>query len=425
VEAKVASAGTDNPDPGFVDFARRQYGTQQSSDAGLRADALVSQTNGEVMNDAGVPYGAGDNVAYNEKSLGNGRSLVTWNPDQESAPVIPGKTMASEGWVTSRESPQDPWVSERIYVDNGASTSAPEASGTFYGVNTGGPELTAPDDLSYLLSSTRPGRFLSGVGSAFSSLPDQVQGIGMEVDRTFTDGFDRTTAWLADQMGIGGNEAPSAQSRFFQSVDQNGLGLTVGSGVTDILRGTLDPLRAAYLGDDRAMGQATGMMLIGAATSRVGGVGFKGELADSEAAVARVGGKPEWLVRVEQGNAFNAERSVVYPYNEVYINKPTSSGYYRLDSYNPSAGEIVSRKFTQLSDIQEQTALNYINEIPTKYPVGGTIANVPSSGGLAGQVLQGQYILEVPMQVRPIPQSVLDAANRAGVLIRDINGKVH
>ena len=96
-----------------------------------------------------------------------------------------------------------------------------------------------------------------------------------------------------------------------------------------------------------------------------------------------------------------------------------------MDSYDPAAGEIVSRKFTQLSDVQESTAVRYINEISAKYPVNGVVADVPSSGDLSGQLLRGQYYLEVPVQAGPIPQSVLDAANRQGVLIRDINGKVY
>jgi hypothetical protein len=50
---------------------------------------------------------------------------------------------------------------------------------------------------------------------------------------------------------------------------------------------------------------------------------------------------------------------------------------------------------------------------------------VPSSEALAGSTLQGQYILEVPVQVNPVPQAVLDSANNAGVLIRDINGKIY
>jgi len=146
---------------------------------------------------------------------------------------------------------------------------------------------------------------------------------------------------------------------------------------------------------------------------------------DEVAPGATVSSRPRWLQRLDDGNAFNVERAAVYPYNEVYISKPGGTGYYRLDSYNPAAGEIVSRKYTQLADIQPETALGYINEIPSKYPTGGAIANVPSSGQLSGQLLQGQYILEVPVQARPIPPSVLDAANRAGVLIRDVNGRIY
>lgn len=135
--------------------------------------------------------------------------------------------------------------------------------------------------------------------------------------------------------------------------------------------------------------------------------------------------KPEWLERIERGNQFNKDRASAYPHNEVYINKPDGSGYYRLDSYNPAKGEIVSRKYTQLGDVQENTALSYVKEVTDKYPPGAKIANVPSSGQLAGQKLAGQPVLEVPVQAKPIPQSVLDAADEAGVLIRDVNGKIY
>jgi hypothetical protein len=141
--------------------------------------------------------------------------------------------------------------------------------------------------------------------------------------------------------------------------------------------------------------------------------------------VERVSSRPQWLRRLDASNAFNPERAVAYPYNEVYINKPGGAGYYRLDSYSPAAGEIVSRKFTQFADMQPQTALGCINEIYAKYPVGGVVANVPSSGRLSGQILRGQYILEVSVQERPIAPSVLDGANRAGVLIRDVNGRIY
>jgi hypothetical protein len=157
-----------------------------------------------------------------------------------------------------------------------------------------------------------------------------------------------------------------------------------------------------------------------------GAPGANSTVVDAAANTVRAGSsRPAWLARLDAGNDFNAARSSAYPYNEVYIDSPKGSGYTRLDSYDPVAGEIISRKFTQLSSVQEKTAFNYINELPAKYPVNGKIANVPTSGSLAGQPLLGQHILEVPVQTNPIPQSVLDAANRAGVLIRDVNGHVH
>jgi len=134
--------------------------------------------------------------------------------------------------------------------------------------------------------------------------------------------------------------------------------------------------------------------------------------------------KPAWLQRLDEGNAFNKAQSPRYPHNEVYIEKP-GGGYYRLDSYNPRTGEIVSRKFTQFGDIQESTGLSYLNELAKKYAPGSKIADVPSSASLAGQRLRGRMILEVPVQLGQIPQSVLDASNRLGIVIRDVNGRVY
>ena len=166
-----------------------------------------------------------------------------------------------------------------------------------------------------------------------------------------------------------------------------------------------------------------------------GGVGAAGiltvgknaaEIAAAKAEVTTVSSaKPGWLQNVQAGNKFNAEQSKNYPYNELYVNKPNGNGYYRVDSYNPATGEIVSRKFTQFADITEATATSYIREAVNKYPAGATIANVPSSGKLAGSQMDGSNILEVPPQMKPIPQSVLNAAKQADVIIRDTNGKVY
>ena len=136
------------------------------------------------------------------------------------------------------------------------------------------------------------------------------------------------------------------------------------------------------------------------------------------------GSRPQWLQKLDEGTAFNKQQASKYPYNEVYV-YGKNNDYVRLDSYNPQAGEIVSRKFTQLSDIKPSTGISYVNEIGNKYAPGVKIANVPSSGALAGQPLQGQMILEVPVQNKAIPQTVLDAANKAKIIIRDVNGKVY
>ena len=152
-----------------------------------------------------------------------------------------------------------------------------------------------------------------------------------------------------------------------------------------------------------------------------GGGALRGE--QLELGLTSTSAKPAWLQKVEAGNNFDRTQAPQYPYNEVYIDK--GSGYVRLDSYNPAAGEIVSRKYTQFSQIQTTTGIKYVNELSSKYPPGATIANVPSNGNLAGQQLQGQMILEIPPQAGAIPQPVLDAAENANVIIRDASGKIY
>ena len=62
---------------------------------------------------------------------------------------------------------------------------------------------------------------------------------------------------------------------------------------------------------------------------------------------------------------FNEERAKFYPFNEVYLeapkkatkvagDSPAKHKYVRLDSYNPHVGEIVSRKYTQLSEVSKE-----------------------------------------------------------------------
>ena len=143
--------------------------------------------------------------------------------------------------------------------------------------------------------------------------------------------------------------------------------------------------------------------------------------------------------------AFNKARAKFYPYNEVYLEapkkainlpegSPTKHQYVRLDSYNPHTGEIVSRKYTQLSEVSEETAIRYLKELSDKYAPGSIIADVPSNRtGLnkgifevnQGDKLKGQMVLEVPVQGKVVPKRVIDYANKHYIKIRDINGKIY
>ena len=143
--------------------------------------------------------------------------------------------------------------------------------------------------------------------------------------------------------------------------------------------------------------------------------------------------------------AFNKARAKFYPYNEVYLEapkkainlpegSPTKHQYVRLDSYNPHTGEIVSRKYTQLSEVSEETAIRYLKELSDKYAPGSIIADVPSNRtGLnkdifevnQGRDLKGQMILEVPVQKKPIPQNVINYADKLRIKIRNTNNKLY
>ncbi len=90
----------------------------------------------------------------------------------------------------------------------------------------------------------------------------------------------------------------------------------------------------------------------------------------------------------------------------------------RLVSY-VSGREIVSRKYTQLSEISEETAKRYIAEIERKYSPGTLLAD--------GRRLDGVPYLEVPFQSHSIPRAILDYANTftPRIKIRDVTGFVY
>ena len=152
-----------------------------------------------------------------------------------------------------------------------------------------------------------------------------------------------------------------------------------------------------------------------------------------------------WIKQILEGIAFNKERAPFYPYNEVYLESPkagkraagkssTKYQYVRLDSYNPRMGEIVSRKYTQLSEISEKTAIGYLKELSEKYSPGSVIADVPSNrvganAGIfeenGGKTLRGRMILEVPVQEEPVPERVLRYAAKEKIKIRDTEGTIY
>ncbi|GAB3438040.1 hypothetical protein GCM10027570_00840 [Streptomonospora sediminis] len=144
--------------------------------------------------------------------------------------------------------------------------------------------------------------------------------------------------------------------------------------------------------------------------------------------------KPDWLVDAEAGNDFNKRREPHYTElggaNEVHVGERTPGNQYRrLDSYIPEQ-EIVSRKYTQLSEIQESTAFGYLQDLFTNYPPGTVIADTPTNrrdlgDSAIGTRLSGDMILEVPIQKFPVPNRILEKAEDLGIIIRDEAGNVH
>ena len=133
---------------------------------------------------------------------------------------------------------------------------------------------------------------------------------------------------------------------------------------------------------------------------------------------------PEWLrEKWEEGNNFNKENRPRYQYNEVEVQGTNKN--YRVDSYNPNEA-IVSRKYTQLSEVKEKTAIGYINELNYKYPSGAVITDSSfNPAAIRGQPMVGSLYLEVPVQNNPVPQSIIDFANSKGITIIDIKGTVY
>ncbi len=137
-----------------------------------------------------------------------------------------------------------------------------------------------------------------------------------------------------------------------------------------------------------------------------------------------------WLVRMQAGRAFDKAQAARYRFNQIYVTKDTGKGYWILDSYGPfdpalGAGP-VSRKFTQLADIEVESARRMLQEAHRKYRPGMRFPDVRSRpGDLRDATIQGQLWLEIPVQTKAIPNGILSKASELSIKIRDIEGKVH
>lgn len=146
--------------------------------------------------------------------------------------------------------------------------------------------------------------------------------------------------------------------------------------------------------------------------------------------------RPEWLRDLDEGNEFNRRREPYYEEqggaNEVHVEPRTEHNQYRrVDSYVPGE-EIVSRKHTQLSNIQESTGIGYLREFVNHYNSGTIIADTPTNrrdlgDAQIGQPMSGDLILEVPAQTGnpPVPRAILEEAERLNITIRDENGRIY
>lgn len=125
--------------------------------------------------------------------------------------------------------------------------------------------------------------------------------------------------------------------------------------------------------------------------------------------------------KLEEGQNFNAQRRSFYSAAEVRLDTGKV-----VDSYEHRE-EIVERKHSQLADIQESTAIGYLRDLVRKYSPGEEIAGTPRNREhypeLVGKPLEGEMILEVPVQNRPIPRAILEKADELDITIRDTNGR--
>ena len=138
---------------------------------------------------------------------------------------------------------------------------------------------------------------------------------------------------------------------------------------------------------------------------------------------------PQVRENINRGNNFNRENRPNYTYNEIRVAGDGKKPYFVVDSYEPPfidengnfvEGQIVSRKSTQLGEVQLSTALEYVTEADKKYAPGTEILDIDfNPQELRGKTLQGDLYLEVPKQKIGIPEKVSDKADSLNITIRE------
>lgn len=187
---------------------------------------------------------------------------------------------------------------------------------------------------------------------------------------------------------------------------------------------------SAHNGRPHSTGEGTGTNTAGrhGTDPETTHTGTDGETSDHTSS------RPEWLRDLEEGNEFNRRREPYYEEqggaNEVHVEPRTDKGQYRrVDSYVPNS-EIVSRKHTQLSEIEESTGIGYLREFVNHYDRGTIIADTPTNrrdlgDAQIGKPLVGDLVLEVPVQRGEVPRAILAEAERLNITIRDENGRIY
>lgn len=112
---------------------------------------------------------------------------------------------------------------------------------------------------------------------------------------------------------------------------------------------------------------------------------------------------------IQRGNEFNRKA-----WNELndkstsYCHEVHLANGKRLDTYLPplngNPGKIISRKATNLEDIDIKTFEKYLSEFKNKYAVGTAINSRKYDYKLKGKVLEGDYYLEIPSSNRCFPE---------------------